>query len=112
MEDHLRHKSFTELRSIVLHISQKLRELEPFRIKLLPEVFKFLVELKSPGETLLSNALVTVDDFASKDRNFVHEYERCHELAAHVGKAEIAVRVADAVGETEEKGEEAVSMVE
>lgn len=100
--DHLRHESFTELRSIVLHVGQEFRELDPFRVKLLPQIFEFLVELEGPRKALLGDALVAVDDFTSKDRDFVYKYEGCQELTAHVGEAEIAVRISDAVWETKE----------
>lgn len=111
--DDLRHEAFAELGGVVLNIGHEFGVFEPCRVEALPEVFQFLVELEGPGEGLLGDGLVAVDDFAGENGDFVHEEEGGEVGAAVcIGEAEVAVAVLNGVGKAEKEGEEPVAMVE
>ena len=112
MINHLRHDSFPQFRRIRIHIHHQFRGFQPGGVKTLVQVFEFLVELEGPGEGLLGDALVAVDDFAGEHADFVHEDEGGEVGAGQFGEREVAVRIYDSVGEAEEEGDEAVGVVE
>jgi hypothetical protein len=111
--DHLRHNLLAELARIAFQVREELGVLKPCRVELLPEVLEFLVDLQGPGEGLLGNALIAIDDFAG-DHGQASDEENGGEMGARwdIRDGEVAVRVGDAVGQPEEEREEAVAVVE